>query len=71
MADLIEGVQIKQLITHPDQRGFLREVIRVTDDFFSEGFGQWSHALMHAGVTKAWHVHTNQLVWYGRDKRRD
>lgn len=64
MDKLIEGVQIKQLITHTDQRGFFREVIRVTDDFFGEGFGQWAHTIMYAGITKAWHVHERQVDWW-------
>ncbi len=32
----IHGVEIKQLRTFPDQRGFFREVIRVTDEFFAD-----------------------------------
>ena len=48
---MIAGVEIKALTTNvDDSRGFFREVIRVTDEFFSEGFGQWSHSLMYAGV---------------------
>jgi dTDP-4-dehydrorhamnose 3,5-epimerase-like enzyme len=31
---LIDGVEIKELVTHPDERGFFREMIRVTDSFF-------------------------------------
>ena len=61
---MIEGVRFKELVTHTDERGFFREIIRVTDDFFSEGFGQWSHSLMFAGVTKAWHVHRQQVDWW-------
>jgi dTDP-4-dehydrorhamnose 3,5-epimerase len=62
---VIEGVTLKSLVTHADERGFFRELVRVTDDFFAEGFGQWSHALMHVGVAKAWHVHTTQVdFWY-------
>lgn len=61
---MIDGVVIKDLITHIDERGFFREIIRVTDDFFSEGFGQWSHSLMYAGVTKAWHIHKVQVDWW-------
>ena len=61
---MIEGVIAKQLTTHTDDRGFFREIIRVTDDFFGEGFGQWSHSLVHAGVAKAWHVHKLQTVWF-------
>lgn len=59
----IEGVATKELTTYSDERGFFREIIRVTDDFFSEGFGQWSHSLVHEGVAKAWHIHQKQTDW--------
>ena len=61
---MIDGVAIKELVTYPDERGFFRELIRVTDDFFSEGFGQLSHSLMYTGVAKAWHIHKVQLDWW-------
>ncbi|MBV9463718.1 MAG: dTDP-4-dehydrorhamnose 3,5-epimerase family protein [Verrucomicrobiae bacterium] len=60
----IEGVLFKGLQTHSDERGFFREIIRKTDSFFSEGFAQWSHSLMHAGVIKAWHIHAKQVDWW-------
>jgi dTDP-4-dehydrorhamnose 3,5-epimerase len=61
---MIEGVQLCQLATHPDERGFFREIIRVDDPWFSEGFGQFSHSLMHFGVVKAWHIHPRQIDWW-------
>ena len=61
---MIEGVAIKKLVTHTDERGFFREVIRVNDDFFKEGFGQCSHAVVYPGITKAWHVHRIQIDWW-------
>ena len=61
---MIEGVEIKELITHSDERGFFREVIRVTEPFFKEGFGQWSHTLTYTGAAKAWHVHQKQIDWW-------
>jgi dTDP-4-dehydrorhamnose 3,5-epimerase len=61
---MIQGVVLKNLVTHTDERGFFREIIRVTDDFFSDGFGQWSHSLMYAGVAKAWHIHKRQVDWW-------
>jgi dTDP-4-dehydrorhamnose 3,5-epimerase len=61
---VIDGVEIKGLRTYPDERGFFREVIRVTDGFFGEGFAQLSHSYMHAGVAKAWHVHKTQVDWW-------
>ena len=60
----IQGVELKPLVTHPDERGFFREVIRSSDDFFKEGFGQWSHSLMYPGVAKAWHIHPHQIDWW-------
>ena len=64
MDSLIEGVVAKELKTYSDERGFFRELIRVTDDFFAEGFGQWSHSLMFDGVIKAWHLHRIQTDWW-------
>lgn len=60
---MIEGVDFKELVTHCDERGFFREIIRVTDDFFGR-FGQWSHSTMHQGVIKAWHFHRKQTDWW-------
>jgi dTDP-4-dehydrorhamnose 3,5-epimerase len=60
---MIDGVIHKHLITHVDERGFFRELIRVTDDFFSIGFGQLSHSLVYPGVIKAWHAHKVQTQW--------
>jgi len=61
---MIDGVALKNLKTHRDERGFFREIIRVTDDAFQEGFGQWSHSLMYPGVVKAWHIHKKQTDWW-------
>ena len=59
----IEGVEVKELLTHADERGFFREIIRETDPFFGH-FGQWSHSLMYAGSAKAWHHHAKQTDWW-------
>ena len=61
---MIQGVVLKELLTHPDEWGFFREVIRVSDEFFKEGFGQFSHSLMYQGATKAWHIHQRQVDWW-------
>jgi dTDP-4-dehydrorhamnose 3,5-epimerase len=61
---MIDGVTIKDLVTHSDERGFFRELIRVDDLFFAEGFGQWSHSMMYQGVAKAWHIHKVQVDWW-------
>jgi dTDP-4-dehydrorhamnose 3,5-epimerase len=60
----IEGVVLKPLVTHRDERGYFREIIRDSDPFFAEGFAQWSHSLMHTGVAKAWHIHQKQVDWW-------
>lgn len=61
---MIGGIVIKKLVTHSDDRGYFREIIRITDDFFSEGFGQWSVSQMYQGVIKAWHIHKKQVDWW-------
>lgn len=61
---MIQGVAIKKLVRHPDERGFFEEIIRVSDPFFSEGFAQLSRSFMHKGVVKAWHIHKTQIDWW-------
>ena len=61
---MIHGVEIKELVTHADERGFFREVIRASDAIFPEGFGQWSHTMSYPGTAKAWHVHQKQIDWW-------
>lgn len=62
---MIEGVICKQLVSHPDDRGFFREVVRETDPLFEGGnFGQWSHSKMVKDVVKAWHFHHLQTDWW-------
>ncbi len=61
---MIDGVVWKELSTFPDERGYFRELIRETDGFFREGFGQWSVSFMHHGVAKAWHIHRIQTDWW-------
>lgn len=61
---LIQGLEIKKLVRHRDDRGYFEEIIRVSDEFFKEGFGQLSRSLMFPGVIKAWHVHKTQIDWW-------
>jgi dTDP-4-dehydrorhamnose 3,5-epimerase len=60
----IDGVVITALTRHADDRGYFEELIRVTDSFFREGFGQLSHSKMYPGVIKAWHIHRTQVDWW-------
>ncbi len=59
---MIDGVEVIKLTTHTDERGFFREVLRVTDDGFA--FGQWSHSSSYTGTIKAWHIHQIQTDWW-------
>ncbi len=62
---MISGVICKELVSHGDERGFFREVIRESDPLFVEGhFGQWSHSKMVKNVVKAWHFHHLQTDWW-------
>lgn len=61
---MIDGIQTKNLIRHPDERGFFEELLRVSDPIFSEGFGQLSRSSMTTGVVKAWHLHKTQIDWW-------
>ncbi len=65
LSEGIVGVTIKELVSHPDDRGFFREICRNTDPIFEGGvFGQWSHSKMQRGVVKAWHYHHVQTDWW-------
>jgi dTDP-4-dehydrorhamnose 3,5-epimerase len=61
----IIGVEIKQLKTYPDDRGFFREIVRSSEPVFKDGhFAQWSHSKMSKNVVKAWHFHHVQYDWW-------
>ncbi len=60
---MIEGVIIKDLITHTDERGFFREIFRFPEEFKNDTIGQLSHSLVKEGVIKAWHGHVRQSQW--------
>ena len=59
---MIEGIVIKSIVSHSDERQAFREIIRVTDSFFGEGFGQFSHAIMLPSTAKGWHIHKTQAI---------
>jgi dTDP-4-dehydrorhamnose 3,5-epimerase len=60
---MIEGVEIKELAVHEDERGFFCELIRGSDGFFKNQFAQLSHSMSKKGVFKAWHMHSKQTDW--------
>src|SRR3972149_2828943 len=56
---MIQGVEIKQLTRHADERGYLMELLRSDDPTFTK-FGQCYVALNYPGVVRAWHYHKKQ-----------
>ena len=56
---MIEGVKIKQLKKHLDDRGYLMEILREDDAEFTR-FGQIYVSVSLPGVVKAWHAHRQQ-----------
>jgi dTDP-4-dehydrorhamnose 3,5-epimerase len=62
--DNIHGVIIKKPVTHADDRGYLRELVRDDEGLLSR-FGQTTVTKTYPGVIKAFHWHNNQDdVWY-------
>lgn len=62
---MIDGVVIKKIETHTDERGFFREIFRVDETIFDDGdFAQWSHTRMYPTTAKAWHWHKKQIDWW-------
>lgn len=56
---MIDGVTVKQLTLHTDERGFLAELLREDDPVFTR-FGQANLSLNYPGVIRAWHWHGEQ-----------
>lgn len=56
---MIDGIVVKQLKRHADERGFLMEMLRNDDDVFSQ-FGQTYISMNYPGVIRAWHFHKKQ-----------
>ena len=60
----IHDVVIKRLVTHADDRGYFREVLR-EDEHLLARFGQTSVTKTYPGVIKAFHWHKHQDdLWY-------
>ena len=61
---MIDGVHLKKLIRHSDDRGFFMEVLRDDDDLLKR-FGQASFSKSYPGVIKAFHYHVRQDdLWF-------
>lgn len=62
---MIEGVKIKKLVKHCDDRGFFAELVRDDEPHLLEKFGQASWSMSYPGVIKAFHYHEKQDdLWF-------
>jgi dTDP-4-dehydrorhamnose 3,5-epimerase len=63
-ASMIDGVAVKRLTVHADDRGYLMEVVRDDDPVFRE-VKQTTFTVAYPGVIKAFHWHRRQWdVWF-------
>ncbi|MFQ6019943.1 MAG: dTDP-4-dehydrorhamnose 3,5-epimerase family protein [Dehalococcoidia bacterium] len=60
---MIGGVEIKQLAKHADERGYLIELLRSDDPFFTK-FAQSYVSMNYPNVIRAWHWHTVQTDYF-------
>jgi dTDP-4-dehydrorhamnose 3,5-epimerase len=56
---MIEGIVVKQLKRHADERGYLMEMLREDWEEFG-GFAQTYISMNYPGVIRAWHYHKLQ-----------
>ena len=62
---MIEGVCIKKLVKHCDDRGFFAELVRDDEPELLSKFGQASLSMSYPGVVKAFHYHEKQDdLWF-------
>ncbi len=61
---MIDGVQLKRLTVHSDDRGNLMEVLRADDPCFTT-VKQTTYTEAYPGVIKAFHWHRRQVdIWF-------
>lgn len=63
MKENIKGIVIKFIKSYRDNRGFFREIFKLTDKYTNKKFNQISHSEIKRGVVKGWHVHKKQYQW--------
>jgi dTDP-4-dehydrorhamnose 3,5-epimerase len=61
---MIDGVTLKPLVVHCDDRGVFMELLREDDPFYRR-FGQSNFSITYPGVIKAFHWHRKQDdLWF-------
>ncbi|KON88339.1 spore coat protein [Sporosarcina globispora] len=64
---MINGVKVKKLVKHCDDRGFFAELVRNDEPDILFKFGQASWSMSYPGVIKAFHYHEKQDdLWFFR-----
>lgn len=58
---MIPGVELIPLVTHADERGYFREILKSSQ---LPKFGQWSMSWMVTGTIKAFHYHKIQTDYW-------
>ncbi len=56
---MIQGVEVKRLTRHADERGYLMEILRSDEEIFTK-FGQCYVSMNYPNVIRAWHWHQKQ-----------
>lgn len=59
---MIQGVAIKKVIKHTDERGFFAELIKAGEETFHEVL-QASYSETKPGIIKGFHIHDYWEVW--------
>jgi dTDP-4-dehydrorhamnose 3,5-epimerase len=57
---MIDGVKVRRLKRHLDERGYVMEILRDDDPEFIK-FGQIYITTCNPGIVKAWHMHEKQF----------
>jgi len=61
---MIRDVILTPLVTHVDDRGYLTEILRATDEHFTK-FGQvYIVGMVKSNVIRAWHKHKVLWDWF-------
>ncbi|MFC0524544.1 dTDP-4-dehydrorhamnose 3,5-epimerase family protein [Pontibacillus salicampi] len=62
---MIDGVKLKKIQKHCDDRGFFAELVRDDEPELLNRFGQASWSMTYPGVIKAFHYHEKQDdLWF-------
>ena len=60
---MIEGVKVKKLVKHCDDRGFFAELVRDDEPELLSNFGQASWSMSYPGVIKAFIIMKNRMMY--------